>query len=84
MYQLELFGDTQLEGKPEKCPGCQGKLGLAHPAFTPVSSHRGFYEVHCESCHTCYRLYRNREGEPNWELKSPGQDRSWCVKENFA
>jgi len=83
MYQLRLFGDNQLEGKPETCPGCWGNLRLAHPAFTFTTSHRGFYEAYCESCGRNYRLYRNREGDPDWELKSPRQDPSWCVEEKF-
>lgn len=82
-YQLSLFADVQLEGRPEKCPRCGGELRLAYSAFTSVSPARGFYEVSCVQCLAKYRLYRNREEEAGWKLLSPSQDRTWCVDENW-
>lgn len=82
-YQLSLFDEVELEGKPEKCPRCGSELRLAHSAFTSVSPAKGFYEVCCIQCPAKYRLYRNREGEPNWKLRSPSQDPTWCVGENW-
>ena len=82
--QLSLFAPhVKLRGKPENCPKCGGKLGFAHNAFTLSSHTRGFYEVSCAQCPGKYRLYRNREGEPHWELLSPSQDPTWCATEDW-
>lgn len=82
-YQLSLFGGVELEEKPEEYPSCGGELRLVHSSFTLVSPARGFYEVSCDRCPAKYRLYRNREGKPNWKLRSPAQDPAWCVNENW-
>lgn len=83
-YQLSLFTPyVELEGKPEKCPRCGAELRLSHYAFTLTSGHRGFYEVCCAQCPANYRLYRNPEGEPDWELLSPSEDPTWCVTQDW-
>jgi len=68
VYQLSLFGQVDTIEQPNKCSRCSGELRFAHPSFTLVSRDRGFYEVSCKECKTAFRLYRNRDGNPDWKL----------------
>lgn len=83
-YQLFLFAPyPELKEKPEKCPECGGRLRLVHNAFTLAGQGKGFYEASCSQCPAKFRLYRNQEGQPDWELRSPSQDPTWCLNENW-
>jgi len=74
--QLSLFGEVEIE-QPDRCSICHGELYFVHTSFTLVSQYRGFYEVSCEKCRTTFRLYRNREGNPDWKLIRHQDDPSW-------